>query len=160
MNSIINYFEERVKKYSDNPLIWEKEEALYNSFSYKEVNNAVQNFAAGLIGLGVQKGDRIALLSEGRKDWLIAELAILHTNAINVPLSVKLEESSDLVFRIQHSDSKLVIVSEFQLNKIRNIKDELPLLEKVIILDSINDIEKDELTWAEVYSSGEKLLSL
>lgn len=160
MNSIINYFEERVKKYSDNPLIWEKEEALYNSFSYKEVNNAVQNFAAGLIGLGVQKGDRIALLSEGRKDWLIAELAILHTGAINVPLSVKLEESSDLVFRIQHSDSKLVIVSEFQLNKIRNIKDELPLLEKVIILDSINDIEKDELTWAEVYSSGEKLLSL
>lgn len=158
MSSIIDYFEERVKKYSENPLVWEKEEALYKQFTYKEVNSQIQKFAAGLIDLGIEKGDRIALLSEGRKDWLVAELAILHAGAINVPLSVKLEEASDLVFRMQHSDSKLVIVSEFQLNKIRNIKHELTIVEKVVILDPIKDLEKDEITWADVFKSGSKLL--
>lgn len=159
MSSIINYFEERVVKYAANPLVWEKDETLYKSFSYQEVHRQVQKYAAGLIDLGIQKGDRISLLSEGRKDWLIAELAILYAGAINVPLSVKLEEANDLVFRIQHSDSKLVIVSEFQLSKIRNIKDELSLLEKVVILDPIEDLEKDELLWSDILDSGKKLLS-
>ncbi|HLW07843.1 MAG TPA: AMP-binding protein [Marinilabiliaceae bacterium] len=159
MGSIIDYFEERVNKYSDNPLVWEKEETIYKPFSYQEINDKVQKYAAGLIELGIEKGDRIALLSEGRKDWLIAELAILHAGAINVPLSVKLEEANDLVFRIQHSDSKLVIVSEFQLSKIRNIKDDLPLLENVLILDPIQEVEKDEITWTTVFELGEKLLN-
>ena len=159
MSSIIGYFQERVNKYSENPLVWEKEEAIYKSLSYKDINKEVQKYAAGLINLGIQKGDRIALLSEGRKDWLVAELAILHAGAINVPLSVKLEEASDLVFRIHHSDSKLVIVSEFQLNKIRNIKEELSLLEKVVILDPIKDLQKEEITWSAIYKSGEKLLN-
>ena len=91
MSSIINYFEERVVKYAANPLVWEKDETLYKSFSYQEVHRQVQKYAAGLIDLGIQKGDRISLLSEGRKDWLIAELAILYAGAINVALSVKLE---------------------------------------------------------------------
>lgn len=159
MSSIIEYFKERVDKYPKNPLVWEKDDAVYRPFSYQEINSQVEKHAAGLINLGIQKGDRVALLSEGRKDWLIAELAILHAGAINVPLSVKLEESNDLIFRIQHSDSKLVIVSEFQLNKIRSIKKDLPLLEKVIVLDSVDDIEKDELTWTDLLKLGEELLN-
>ncbi len=48
--------------------------------------------AAGLLALGIKKGDRIALFSESRTDWVISELGVLHTGAICVPLSILLKE--------------------------------------------------------------------
>lgn len=157
MVSIIDYFEERVQRFPDNALIWEKQDGVFRPTTYKEAHEEIRRYAAGLISLGIQKGDRIALLSEGRKDWLIAELAILYAGAINVPLSVKLEEANDLVFRLRHSDTKMVIVSEFQLNKIRVIKEELPLLERVIILDETEALE-NELRWEQLFQKGEETI--
>ena len=58
-------------------------------------------------------------MSEGRKHWLVSELAILHCAAINVPLSTKLDADADLVFRINHSEAKIIICSVVQLAKIR-----------------------------------------
>ena len=100
MTSIINLFENSVKKYSNNTFLWEKETDKYKPTSYQEVLDEVYTFAAGLLGLGVQKGDRIALLSEGRNYWVTSELAILYTGAINVPLSIKLDAGTDLKFRL------------------------------------------------------------
>ncbi len=158
MSSIVEYFKHRVNKYSDNPLVWEKEDDIYISTSYKEANQLVDEYAAGMLAFGVEKGDRISLLSEGRKDWLLAELSILFIGAINVPLSVKLEEDNDLVFRIKHSDTKYVIVSEFQLEKIRKIKNDLPQLKKVIVLDDIDDLQENEILWSEIRKLGQELL--
>jgi long-chain acyl-CoA synthetase len=49
------------------------------------IRQSVVEFAAGLMSMGVLKGDRIALLSEGRNDWVISELAVLYCGAINIP---------------------------------------------------------------------------
>ncbi len=159
MISIIDYFEDKAKRYPNNPLIWEKVNGVYHSTTYQESLNLVRTYAAGLMSMGLQKGDRVSLLSEGRRDWLIAELAILYTGAVNVPLSTKLEEANDLLFRIQHSDSKLVIVSAFHVEKIRKIEAQLPRLEKVILLGDTEDQQAEELLWQDIYQKGEKLLS-
>lgn len=158
MSSIVEYFKIRVEKYGENPLVWEKQYEEYESTSYQEALSLVESYAAGLLDLGLAKGDRVSLLSEGRKDWLLAELAILFAGAINVPLSVKLEEDNDLVFRISHSDSRFVIVSEYQLDKIRKIKKDLPILEKVIVLDDIKSLEDDEILWSDLKSKGAEIL--
>ncbi|WP_462317139.1 AMP-dependent synthetase/ligase, partial [Marinilabilia sp.] len=107
---------------------------------------------------GIQKGDRLSLLSEGRNYWLISELAILFCGAINVPLSTKLEGDQDLVFRLAHSESRIIIVSRNQLSKIRKILPDLPLLEKVIVLDDIEDPEEKEINLSEVLEAGKKYL--
>jgi long-chain acyl-CoA synthetase len=159
MNSIISYFEERVLRFGSNPLIWEKAEGHYKSTSYQDIHKSVRTYAAGFIKLGVQHGDRIALLSEGRKDWLVAELAILYTGAINVPLSTKLEADNDLVFRIHHSESRIVIVSRFQLPKIRKVIHQLPLVEKVIVFDSTTENQEKEMIWLEVFNLGIELIT-
>lgn len=158
MISIIDYFEERVRSYPDNPLVWEKTDAKYEATSYSEAHKLVKFYAAGLLSLGINKGDRISLLSEGRRDWLICELAILYIGAVNVPLSVKLEEANDLVFRIAHSESRLVVVSAFQLNKIRSIKNQLPDLEKIIVFDDSDNSDEDEISWSELFKLGEELI--
>jgi len=151
-------FEESVKKYADNPLMWEKKNDKYEPLSYSEMKKLVYKFAAGLMKLGLNKGDRAALISEGRNDWVMSELAILYCNAVNVPISVKIDEPNDLKFRISHSECKFVIVSKNHLHKIRKIKNDLPDLEKVIVLDRTGDLFDDEITKDEILKLGEEYL--
>src|SRR6056297_2212500 len=143
MKTLINLFEENVEKYSQNPLLWEKNSKEYNSTSYKETEIQVQRMAAGLMSLGLKKEERVALLSEGRNYWVISELAILYTGAVNVPLSVKLDAEVDLHFRLAHSGAKYVIVSRNQAAKIDKIKHDLSELEKVILLDPKDKYDDD-----------------
>lgn len=151
-------FEESVKKYANNPLMWEKKNDKYEALPYSEMKNLVYKFAAGLIKLGLNKGDRSALISEGRNDWVMSELAILYCGAVNVPISVKIEEPNDLKFRLSHSECKFVIVSKNHLHKIRKIKNDLPDLEKVIVLDRIGDLHDDEITKEEILKLGDEYL--
>lgn len=124
----------------------------------KRPESRFTKLAAGLLALGIRKGDRIALISESRTDWVISELGILHTGAVNVPLSILLKEGADLKFRLEHSETRWVIVSGNQLYKIRSIKKELKDLEKVILLDPCESCEKDEIFMGDVKKSGEEYL--
>jgi len=154
MKTLITLFEEKASQYADNPMLWEKQNELYTPTTYAESREKVHQFAGGLINLGVQKGDRIALLSEGRNDWIISELAILYAGAINVPLSVKLDAATELKFRLAHSGSKIIIVSANQAPKIDQVKNDLPELEKIIYLDPREKYERDELPKEEIYNLG------
>lgn len=156
--TIPNLFEESVKKFYNNPLMWQKSDGSYNSISYSEMKEFVYLFACGMLTLKLQKGDRVTLLSEGRNEWVMSELAVLYCGAVNVPVSVKIDELNDLKFRIAHSESKFVIVSQNHLEKIRKIKNDLPDLEKVIVLDNITEKESDEITKDEILFRGKEFL--
>ncbi|MDR1585422.1 MAG: AMP-binding protein [Prevotellaceae bacterium] len=156
--TIIDLLNDSVAKFADNPFLWEKTGDKFEPASYKETKKQVHELAAGLIDSGVKTGDKIALLSEGRNAWIIGELGILHAGAINVPLSIKLEESNDLIFRLIHSEAKYVFVSGGQLKKIRSISDSLPLVEKIIILDEQKEYEGKELPLTEIVKRGKEYL--
>ena len=142
--TIIDFVEKYVAKFSQNPFLWEKnlDTNVWEPTTYEETLAKAKRIAAGLMALGVQKGEKISYLSEGRDLWVIGELGVLYAGAVNVPLSIKLEESNDLVFRVKHSDSKYVITSKFQLPKIRKILPECPMVEKVIVFDKIDDMQE------------------
>jgi long-chain acyl-CoA synthetase len=135
MKTINQFFEFYAEKYSQNVMMHEKSGNTWIASTYAEIHKHVQHMAAGLMSLGLKKGDRVFLVSEGRNAWVISELGILYCGAINVPLSVKLQEGSDLKFRINHSGSKMVIISGGQSRKLENIKNELDTVEKFIYLD-------------------------
>lgn len=158
MATIINLFEDSVSKYADNAFLWEKKTNNYELTTYKETLEQVEVFAAGLMSLNIQKGDRVALLSEGRNLWVTSELAILYTGAVNVPLSIKLDAGTDLKFRLEHSGTKMIIVSNNQANKVRLIKKDLPELEKIIYLDTQESYESDELFIDDVLKIGQDFL--
>jgi len=151
--------EESTLKFAKNVLMWEKISDKYVGTTYSEIKNLVHKFAAGLISKGIKKGDRLALISEGRNYWVISELGILYTGAINVPISTKVEELSDLKFRLAHSGCRMVIVSQNHLEKIRKVKNDLPDLEKVILLDRSDNIETDEILFNDILREGEKYLA-
>ncbi len=106
----------------------------------------------------MQKGEKVALLSEGRNLWVLGELGILYAGAVNVPLSIKLEESNDLVFRVKHSDAKYIMVSKSQLPKIRTILPEVPAVEKVIVFDELDEYLEKEMPVSEIQKAGDEFL--
>ncbi len=159
--TIIDFVEKYVAKYSDNPYLWEKnlDTNVWEATTYKETLAKAKRIAAGLMALGVQKGEKVSYLSEGRDMWVIGELGVLYAGAVNVPLSIKLAESTDLIFRVKHSDSKYIITSKFQLPKIRKILPECPMVEKVIVFDHIDDKQENEIYIDEIIAMGDEFLS-
>ena len=157
--TIIQFVDKYVDKYSSNVFLWEKRGKEWVPTTYEQTRKEGHRIGAGLVSLGLQKGEKVALLSEGRNLWVTGELGILYAGAVNVPLSIKLEESNDLVFRIRHSDSKYVMVSGQQLPKIRKILGELPMVEKVIVLDDLPEYRDNEIPVSKVMEAGDKFIA-
>ncbi len=156
--TLIELFEDSVAKYPNNPMMWERHVGTYEPTSYQQSYEEVLKIAAGLMELGLQPGDRVVLLSEGRNDWVFSELALFYCAAINVPLSVKLKEASELNFRFRHSGARFAIVSGSQLDKILPLKKDLASLEKIICLDQPEKPEHDLISLDQVRKSGEDFL--
>jgi len=150
-------FEESVARFSGNSFLWEKKSESYEPLSYTLTRDRVYSFAAGLLKWGVQKGDRIALISEGRNDWIIGELGILYAGAVNVPLSVKLE-APDLKFRLAHSSARIILVSGLQYEKVMQVVRELPGIELVINMDENTIGDKQETGFDEIVKAGHEYL--
>ena len=156
--TLVDLFEASVSKYPNNTFLLEKTGKKFDPTTYAQVKEQVYRFGAGLQALGVKKGDTMALLSEGRNMWVIGELSMFYAGAVNVPLSIKLEESNDLLFRLIHGDVKYVMVSGTQLKKIRAIKEKLSLVEKIIVFDEQPAYEEKEMALEEVLKLGDEFL--
>jgi long-chain acyl-CoA synthetase len=156
--TIPGLFEAGVASFPDNVLMWEKRGPCYKGTSYGEMRTLVHRFAAGLKSLGLGKGERVALISEGRNDWVMSELGILYNGAVNVPISVKVGELSDLKFRLAHSGCRMAIVSKSQVLKLRAIKVDLPDLERTIVLDELAEFDPDELFAGDLLKKGDVFL--
>ena len=157
--TLVDLFEESVRKYPNNTFLLEKTGKKFEPTTYTQVKEKVYQLGAGLQALGVKKGDNMALLSEGRNMWVIGELSMFYAGAVNVPLSIKLEESNDLLFRLIHGDVKFVMVSGTQLKKVRAIIDQLPEVKKVIVFDEQAEYGEKEISLAEVQKMGDEFLA-
>ena len=157
MKSIIQFFEESVEKFSNNIYLWEKPGDKYEGTTYGETRKQVYEFAAGLLCLGLKKGDRTSLISEGRNSWVIGELGALFTGAMNVPLSTKLN-SEEIKFRLNHSEARIIMTSSLQYPKIKEVLKECRYLEKIIHFDTQEEYAPNEMHFNEVRKNGREWL--
>jgi long-chain acyl-CoA synthetase len=159
MKSPIRFFEENVEKYSTNIYLWEKLQEKYEGTTYQETRRQVHEFGAGLMQLGINKGDRVSLLADGRNSWVIGELGILYAGGINVPLSIKLNPE-EIRFRLTHSGSKMVITSSTQAPKILEVIDRCPDITKVIFMDPMEEYADGQIHFNEVRKIGREWLEI
>lgn len=157
--TLVDLFERSAQQFASNPFLWEKTKDKFVPTTYAEVKDQVYTIGAGLVALGVAKGDNMALLSEGRNAWIIGELAMFYAGATNVPLSIKLEEANDLLFRLTHADVKYIMVSGNQLKKIRAIVEKLPLVRQIIVFDEQEEYRENELPLSKVIAMGKEYLA-
>ena len=160
--TIIDFVEKYSHKYENFVYLREKVDGKWKEITQGQTREEAYRIGAGLMSLGVKKGDRIALLSESRAMWILAELGAMYAGATDVPLSVNLGEGKDLVFRINHSEAKWILVSGNHLPKIRAILSECPAVEKVIVFDDtafdFPSLEPKEMRISEIQKMGAEFL--
>ena len=131
--TIIDLFEESVAKYGAKEFLLEKHNGKFEPTTYAQTKVEALKTGAGLAAIGIEPGDRVSILAEGCNNWIISELGLLYAGAVSVPLSIKLEEANDLLFRLRHADVKALFVSKNQLPKVAKIVDQLPDLKHIIV---------------------------
>ena len=157
--TIIDLFEESVAKYGAKEFLLEKHNGKFEPTTYAESKVEALRTGAGLVALGIERGDRVAILAEGCNNWIISELGLLYAGAVSVPLSIKLEEANDLMFRLKHSDSKLIFVSNHQLKKVRTIVNDLPDLKNIIVWGDVKDgLQEGEMSLETFKAMGDEYL--
>lgn len=131
-------FEEAIQHYGDKPALAHKPKGdTYQDISYTELGESVVAFSRGLNALGVEKDDRVALLSENRPEWAITDFGSLKVGAVTVPMFSTLT-AAQVSYILKDSGSKIICVStESQLKKVLSIRDDVPSLEHIIIFDPI-----------------------
>ena len=156
--SIIDLFESSVEKFGDRNFLLEKTTDKFEPTSYAQTREIALKTGAGLAALGIQPKQTVSILAEGCNAWITSELGLLYAGAVSVPLSIKLEEANDLLFRLRHADVCAIFVSRNQLPKIRNIREQLPLIKHVIVWGDI-ELQEGEISLDEVNAMGEKYLA-
>ena len=161
--TIIDFVEKYSHQFENHVYLREKVDGTWKEITQGQTREEAYRIGAGLMSLGVKKGDKIALLSESRAMWILAELGAMYAGATDVPLSVNLGEGKDLIFRINHSESKWILVSGNHLPKIRAILPECPAVEKVIVFDDTafdyDSLEPKEIRMSEVQKMGDEFLN-
>jgi long-chain acyl-CoA synthetase len=152
--TIPSLFQSQAETLGDSTLYLVKREGAYQPISWQTVRRDVETLAAALIARGVQPGDRVAILSENRYEWVVADLAILHAGAVSVTLHFPLTPEQ-VEEQLRDSESCAIFVSTAQhAQKVESIRDRLPALKHSFSFDAVSG-------WtpiAQLQQEGEQLL--
>ena len=135
--NVIEIFLESVKRFPNSPMRGFREEnnKEFKILTYKDIYELVGNLALSLIDIGIKFGDKVALISNNRLEWIISDLAILSIGSADVPRG---SDSTDeeILYIINHSESIAAIVENIeQVEKIEKHKRKLRKLKHIIIID-------------------------
>ena len=115
--NLVTMFFARARHRGDAPFLWTKHDGAWQSISWSDVARQVAAFAKSLRQLGLEKGDRVMLVSENRPEWCIADLGIMAAGCVTVPTYVTNTER-DHQHILDNSEARAVVVSTAKLAKI------------------------------------------
>ena len=156
--TIPHYCFESFRRHNKPDALGYKAGDTWNFLNGKEAVEKVKRIALGLAALGVKAGDRIAIMSENRPEWSLADLAILSIRAVNVPIYTT-QSVEQVRFILENSGARMLFISGKKIWKhahegFRTVES----VEKLIFFDSDQkpDDESRAITLADVEAEGEK----
>lgn len=143
--NVLRWFQDTAERRGAEPCVKFKKDRLWQSLDWNESLTQIQSLSEAFKKLGVSKMDRVSILSNTRYEWCFYDMAILSLGAVTVPIY-----QSNMPEECQHilSDSEariIVVENQAQLKKILKVKDKLPHLEKIILIDGESS-ESDVVT--------------
>ena len=136
MNNLNKIFEIQKNKLKDKPLFWHKENSEWISISWNEAHKQINILSEFLKKLYIEKGDKICIISKNSPFWCISDLAIMKIGEVTVPAYTTSNEH-ELVYLLNHSESKLAFIDNDALIKIKKIKKNLNFIKNFILFESI-----------------------
>ena len=140
MNNLNEIFESQKDKLKDKSLFWHKENGNWVSISWNEAGRQINILSEFLKIIEINKGDRVSIISKNSPFWCIADLAIMKIGAITVPAYTTSNEN-ELLYLLNHSESKLALLDEEAYLKIKKIKKKLIFTKKFILLENLKSTE-------------------
>lgn len=143
-NTIAELFYKKPQQMKDKPCLGFKKEGAYTYITYAQFGELSRNLAKGLVLQGVNPGDRVAIISQTRMEWVLADAGIILAGGVNVPLYDSLTPVQ-CEYILKDSGSKMIFVSnQDQLKKILSVRKNLPQLQKIFVFDPFDPSLKDE----------------
>ena len=137
--------------YGDAPAVRYKQDGAWVDRSFKEVLEIVRSLSLGLISLGVEKGDKVSILGNTRPEWTYFDFAALSAGAVVVPI-YQTNSPEECQYVLENSDAKVVVVEDDeQMEKIRAVRDRLPLLEHVVRMTGSSE---DAISFEDLTAKG------
>jgi long-chain acyl-CoA synthetase len=132
-------FFDQARRYGDKPYLWAKRAGIYQPITWREAAAQIEGLARGLRSLGLQRGDRVALVSENRPEWMIADLAIISAGCITVP-SYTTHQIEDHRHLLANSGARAAIVSTAALaRRVIPAADQVDHLEHVVMIEPLTE---------------------
>ena len=140
IDSDINLFDlldERAKRDPDGAMIeYKTEDGTWQPYSAQVFRDMVIDLAKGLVGLGVNKGDSVAIVSRTRWEWTALDMAIMSIGALTVPV-YETNSASQVSWIFNDSKVTLAIAEDDgQRDKIESVRDEVPTLRNVFVIEA------------------------
>ena len=130
------------KRYGDFPALRFKRDGDWQELSYAKMGEATAEIAAGLIGLGIEAGDRVCILGNTRPEWSLCDLGIASAGAVSVPI-YPTNSPEECEWVAGNSGAKAVICeNEEQVGKIAQVQGSLPDLETIVAIDAKGLLER------------------
>jgi len=151
-DNLVDIFESSVARFADNPLIGERDSTgVYQWTTYRQIAARVDNLRAGLAASGVKPGDKIGIIANNRKEWVIGEMAVLGLGAAYVPMYEK-ELVSMWEYIVRDAEIRFLFVSKPEvLEKVKNFPATIKTLEQIVLIEGSdeNSLEALEKKGAE-----------
>ncbi|MGA9767693.1 MAG: AMP-binding protein [Blastocatellia bacterium] len=132
--SVLSLMQFKSDLYGDRTAFHFREDQRWKELTYSELSKKVRTLSDYLIERGLGQGDRIAIFSESRPEWAIAFFAAIRSGAVVVPLDIKLTQT-ELVSILTNAEPRVMFVSSQMIETVSAIKDRLPFVEEIFLLD-------------------------
>jgi long-chain acyl-CoA synthetase len=129
-----------VRKHGDRVAVRQKRDGAWQSLTYAQVGEIVREIALGLMELGIQRGERVAILCNTRAEWTYADFAISSAGAVVVPI-YPTNSPEECEWVAGNSETVAVLCEDAsQVAKVAAVRDRLPNLRHVIVVDPAGDV--------------------
>jgi len=139
----------------DRPFLWSKQDKTWRPISWAEGARIVRQLARGLRSLGIEPGDRIAIVAENRPEWVLSDLAIMAAGAITVPAYTNYT-TEDYRHVLANSNARALILSSNALGqRVLPAADQLTYLTAIVAFEKLRtQSNADAYSWDEILAKG------
>ncbi len=154
--NLISMFYARADHHGDAPFLWHKADRQWVSQSWRETGEQIAALAQNLIGLGLEAGDRVVIVSENRPEWLIADHGIMAAGCVSVPTyTTNTERDHQHIF--DNSGARAVIVSTAKLARTVMPAAQRAGVEWMIVMEDLRAGQQSQvrlIDWSAMVSGG------
>src|SRR5688572_669308 len=136
LDTLPGVFLARCRESADRVALREKRFGVWREYTWRDYEGRVRAFGLGLVALGLRTGDRVAIHSEDRPEWVFAEIGGVCAGATSVGI-YPTNPAAEVAYILSHSEARfLVAEDQEQVDKALEVIDKCPALERIIVIDT------------------------